>query len=495
MKHKTIELLLKEKSMATPKKPMTKAQAVAYFAEKFQKLLLALILLAVSAGCSLYHYPVNAPLNRYDPDFGYKPKNIAQSWEASDLLLLVTFSGGGTRAAAFSYGVLEALRDARVPKGGRELRLLDEVDLISGVSGGSFTAAYYGLFGDRIFQDFEQKFLKKNIQGELTNQIFFNPANWSRLFSPFFGRSDLAAEYYDKNVFEGATFADLVRRPKPMILINGTDMVYGSRVAFTQDFFDLICSDLNPFLVARACAASSAVPILLTPITLKNYAGSCDYVPPKSLSKAIEARDLPDRQFDLANNIIPFMDSEKKPYIHLVDGGVADNLGLRALLERVISSGNIMTNLKAGGLEQVRKIAFILVNAETEIDTKWDRAETIPPFAAMFDSYSSIAISRYNVETVALLRESFARWTDEIRRGRCPEGQISTAPGSCGDIEFYLVEVKFDALKDPAERTYFKRLPTSFSLPSEEVDKLRQAAGRILKDSRDFQRLLRDLQE
>ena len=82
----------------------------------FQKLLLSLSLLAFSAGCSLYHYPVNAPLNRYDPDFGYKPKNIAQSREASDLLLLVTFSGGGTRAAAFSYGVLEALRDTRVPK-------------------------------------------------------------------------------------------------------------------------------------------------------------------------------------------------------------------------------------------------------------------------------------------------------------------------------------------------------------------------------------------
>ena len=111
------------------------------------------------------------------------------------------------------------------------------------------------------------------------------------------------------------------------------------------------------------------------------------------------------------------MDAEKKPYVHLVDGGVADNLGLRALLERVIASGSILTNLKAANLEQVRKIAFIIVNAETEIDNKWDQSGTIPPFAAMFDSYSSIAIFRYNIETVALLRESFKRWTDEIREG------------------------------------------------------------------------------
>ena len=180
-----------------------------------KKLFLVLSLLSFSAGCTLYHYPVNAPLSRYDPDYGYKPKNSTKSREAGDLLLLVTFSGGGTRAAAFSYGVLEALRDTRVPKGGRELRLLDEVDLISGVSGGSFTAAYYGLFGDRTFQDFEPKFLKKDIQGDLSSQIFFNPANWTRLFSPYFDRSDLAAEYYDKNVFEGATFADLARALGP----------------------------------------------------------------------------------------------------------------------------------------------------------------------------------------------------------------------------------------------------------------------------------------
>lgn len=92
---------------------------------------------------------------------------------------------------------------------------------------------------------------------------------------------------------------------------------------------------------------------------------------------------------------------------------------------------------------------------------------------------------------VVLLQETFNRWTDEIQKARCPEGQISTIPGSCGDIEFYLVEVKFDALKDRIERSYFKRLPISFYLPSEEVDKLRQTAGRILNDSSDFKRLLR----
>jgi NTE family protein len=56
-----------------------------------------------------------------------------------------------------------------------------------------------------------------------------------------------------------------------------------------------------------------------------------------------------------------------------------------------------------------------------------------------------------------------------------------------------VVEVKFDALKDEAERMHFKRLPTAFKLPAEEVDKLRDAAHRLLVQSDEFHRLLRDL--
>jgi len=134
-----------------------------------------------------------------------------------------------------------------------------------------------------------------------------------------------------------------------------------------------------------------------------------------------------------------------------------------------------------------------VVNAETEISPKWSLLPSIPPFGAMVESYSAIAIAKYNLETVALLRESFKRWEEEIRTGRCPAGQVSAEPGACGDIKFYLVEVKFDALKNPEERSYFKRLPTSFVLEPEQVDELKDAASRILTGSKEFQRLLSDL--
>jgi NTE family protein len=169
---------------------------------------------------------------------------------------------------------------------GKSRRLLDEVDGISSVSGGSFTAGYYGLFGDRIFQDFESKFLKKNIQGALLLGVL-NPVNWFKLFSGTFGRSDLSAEYYDKHIFEGGAFRDMAARKGPIIVINATDMSHGTRIGFTQDAFDLICSDLSLFPLARAAAASSAVPMALTPITLRNYAGTCGYKMPERFEEML----------------------------------------------------------------------------------------------------------------------------------------------------------------------------------------------------------------
>jgi NTE family protein len=226
---------------------------------------------------------------------------------------------------------------------------------------------------------------------------------------------------------------------------------------------------------------------------MRNYAGTCGFKFPEGFEEMYKSRAISERQLFLANNIAPFLDSQKKPYIHLVDGGVADNLGLRAVLDRVIARGSVWELIKGTPRENVNKVVFLLVNAETQPDTKWDRSEGIPGIGAMMSAYSSIGIERYNEETIALLKESVGSWANEIATQRCKGGTVSTAPGSCGDIQFYVIEVKFDTLKDETERMYFKRLPTAFKLAPEKVDKLRDVAHRLLVQSEEFKRLLRDL--
>ncbi len=461
-------------------------------------LVFILFLTALTAtGCA--HYKTNPFLKAVSPESGYRLKNLARAERSDRMLLFLAFSGGGTRATSLAYGVLEELAQTKVFLDGRERFLLDEVDVISSVSGGSFTAAYYGLFGRRIFEDFESRFLKKNIQKEL----FFETLdldNWFRLPSPQYGRSDLAAEYYDEQIFKGGTFGDIAARGGPLILVNATDLALGDYFTFTQEIFDMICSDLSRTPVSRAVAASSAVPIILSPITLYNYAGSCNYEPPEWIKKAFEEPSLSRRRYQQALHQNSYLDAEKRPFIHLVDGGISDNLGLRALIDRISPKGDIWPSFQYLGWEKARKVVFIVVNAEKEPDSNPDHFEKTISSTQVMRSVSRIQMTRYNFETVELLKENFKKWTEEIRSQRCQavqklESENPSDPDRepCADIQFYLVEVDFNALPDPSERAYFRGLSTSFHLPPQAVDRLRAVARRILTQSPDFQRLLGDL--
>jgi NTE family protein len=290
--------------------------------------------------CSSYRVArrdqVNPPITKTDPNSGYRFSVRYQQFKDKENLVILAFSGGGTRAAAFSYGVLEFLRRTEVvgPKGNK-FRLLDEVDIITGVSGGSFTALAYGLYGDKLFADYEQRFLKRNVQGELIGR-FLSPAYWGDLWSQGWGRSELAAQLYDEILFNGATFADLDRGNGPLILASATDISTGARFVFNQNIFDVLCSDLNAVRLSRAAAASSAVPVILSSITVNNYGGTCNTVLPPWVKLFTDSANPPrpaTRALREIREAEAYGDGARRPYIHLVDGGVSDNVGMRSVLD------------------------------------------------------------------------------------------------------------------------------------------------------------------
>jgi NTE family protein len=446
-------------------------------------------LLLLLPGCTTI-YPANPALIQVDPGSGYEFSNTRQqSGRGGEVLVLLAFSGGGTRAAAFSYGVLKELHATEVSRGGQTSRLSDEVDAISGVSGGSFTAAYFGLFRDRIFEDYERVFLRRDVQGELTRQVMFNPVNWGRLLSPTFTRADLATQLYDETIFDHATFADLQSSGGPFVVINATEMTLGTRFQFTQNYFNPICSDLSEYPVARAVTASSAVPILFSPVTLTNRAGECGWQRPAWVTDALEQPERTSRIYNLAANIVALEDREKRPYLHLFDGGLADNLGLRAMLDGVLRYDGITPALKAMGMENIRKVVVILVNAETALDVDSSQHQQTPTFAASVNAATSVPLSRYSFETVALMKNRLEEWERQSYEEECGAGAHDT-DSDCKGVDFHFVEVNFSEHPDPAERDYLKRLPTSFVLTGEAVDRLIAAGGLILRNSEEYQRLL-----
>src|SRR5262245_60535656 len=445
----------------------------------------ALTLGLLLAGCAVQ--PVNQPLREVDPDGGYRWSGaIAQPGNDPTTLLILTFSGGGARAAAFSYGVLEELRRTELRTAGGTRRVLDEVDLITGISGGSFTALSYALYGDRLFSEYERRFLNRDVDGALIERAV-DPFNWGRF------RSEIAADYYDEVLFGGATYGDLMARPTPIAVVGATAISLGSRIAFVQNNFDVLCSDLRTFPLSRAAASSSAVPLILTPVTLRNYGGACGYQLPRWVDatgargdRAWSANRVAQRYRALAR----LSEGKERPYLHLVDGGIADNLGLSLLIDELQEAEASAAFRAAFDIARLRHVAIVVVNAHSDPDLGWEKDPFPPPDIALLLQTVSVPIEQSSYETLYALENLIREWS--LRRtAESPAGRSEGA--ALPPIAFTVVNVSFDELADAAEHRYFLNLPTRLSLPTQDIDRLQSAAGRILRDSPAFQKLVRVL--
>ncbi len=411
----------------------------------------------------------------------YSASHYRKDHDEGDTLLILAFSGGGTRAAALSYGVLEELRDTRYMENGRQMRLLDEVDRISSVSGGSFTAAYYGLFGDRIFEDFKDLFLYRDVQGELADLLLNVMDFLKRVFTDR-SRTEIAIDYYDKHIFRGKTFADLRHSKGPFVLINASDLNSQSQFIFIQPQFDFLCSNLSDFKVARAVAASSAVPVLFDPILVQRY-DDCNYPYPKWLKAAKEkAKAEDDQRLKEAVSALEFyLDRRNPPYATLVDGGVTDNLGLRTLLRSVALSGGVKKMYaRRYSKRPLKRLAVIVVNASTTTATSIGKSRHLPRISDTLAAVTDIQLHLYNTETNSLLKQQLRDWAKTL-----------STPGH--PIKPFFIDIDVTDIQDEKERLYFNQIPTSFSLQKEQADNLIALARRLLRQNTDYQRLVREL--
>jgi len=438
-----------------------------------QQRVLSLVIVAVAIGCVHVSHIENQRLRRYEAGAGYGSKLAPDPFDG-ELRVVLAFSGGGTRAAALAYGVLEEMRATEVVIGGQKRPLLEAVTTISSVSGGSFTAAYYGLYGDRIFQDFEERFLRQNIEGRLIGNLL-RPLEFLRLqFTPY-TRSDLAADIYDEKVFDGATFADLAQAGGPVLNINATDLDVGTVFTFVQPEFNLICSDLSKMRVSHAVTASSAVPGAFAPLRLKNFAGTCELPEPEWIEEALANPRASRRRHHEAVYASSYLDAKKRPNLFLVDGGVADNIGAHRIIADVVETGGYWQLAKENKLTVPSTVLYIVVNAQPGKRHTW--VEKGPSLTDVLGALTSVGMHRYNFETIELLRYGAAQWSKEAsQRGH----RVNT----------YVSEVAFSSLSDPAERRFFDGVATSFDLDDETIDRLIEVGGRLLRESPDFQEFM-----
>lgn len=480
----------------------------------------ALALLAL-VSCSPRNPALESP---FDPARGYRFSALDREPESDPgdgTFVVLTLSGGGTRAAAFAYGVMDGLRRTRLADGSV---LLDEVDVISSVSGGSFAAAYYGLFGrERFFARFREDVLTRKLERGIVLRLLA-PWNWPRLLSPTFARGDLAAEYYGDAIFERHTFADMPRA-RPFILLNATDLGNGAQFSFTQDHFDRICSDLDDVPVARGVTASSAFPVAFTPLTFRNYgAGACDYEPPRWVKRAEHGDfDANPQRFDLARTWRSYEDASRRPFVHLSDGGLADNIGLRAFEAAAFSTGSIPV-LHRVSRGEIERLVVIVVDAKPRTESSADRSARPPGIFTVLNAAATGPMENYSSDTVERMRLAFADWDKESaqfeqRREGCRRlaaeicaGRPESRRAACEETEapacevalratpswrpkkpeLVLVHVRFDAIPDESAKQTLRQVDTRLQLPPEQVDLLTTWGRRLLLESEPYRRLVED---
>ncbi len=367
------------------------------------------------------------------------------------LLFILSLSGGGTRSAALSFGALKALRDTTIETTSGPRPALTEIDKIYAVSGGAFTAAYYGLYGDKIFDGFEQTFLRRNLN------IDFPPAFGrldviKKLMRKDVGRSEAMVSYLDKLLFAGHTVDELLDETGPKVEISASDLASGKQFTFSTSGLTDICSDPHSIPVARAITASSAVPVLYSPVRLNNYAAHC-------------APSAPSDGNQTNAHSIRFPKQQK--FIHLADGGLTDNTGLRAFLHDVQKYGSVRNMLEHQGSSSTQRIVLLYVDASVGPDSQSGLSSKPMSTGKVVNAATATMISQYSRATLAQVRQVLAEWKAEMT-------------GLGKPVQYDLIHLSFDEL-EPKQKEYFNKVPTSFALSGENIDKLVAAGAKLVR--------------
>jgi NTE family protein len=426
--------------------------------------------------------PVNAPRPPLRADDAIASPAPADRNLDGEVLALA-FSGGGARAAAFSYGVLLGLRDQRRADG---VRWIDRIAFVTSVSGGSLTAAWFGLHGPDGLDGFKAAFLDRDWHGQIHSSLAW-PPNWIRLAHGGVNGRDLIADWLDRDVYHGARMGDLRGAP---VLLNAVELTSGTPFVFAEPWMDALCGDLPSIRLADAVAASAAYPLGVRPVVLGDYGTDCDRPLPDWVAAAAADHDGPIVVRETARAFQRFRDSGRHHYVHLVDGGVVDNFGLSgvAVIQRAsgLSYGPMVG---PGDAVRMRRLRVILVNAERGgEDAAWSETREGPNGLQVLDAVTDNFIDGAKRNAYDAFLGHIERWRRQTIAWRCslsPEEARTlgaTQSWDCKNLQYSLEIIGFSDL--PPERAeHLLAIPTRLSLPPDQVD-LAVQAGRDLVQSR-----------
>jgi NTE family protein len=447
--------------------------------------LVVIVLALLLAGCSTARPWLNAPLQPGEAVQYDGRRQIADSTRAGDMLVVASFSGGGSRAAAFAHATIAELDAHPFLWNGRTTTLAQEVDMVAGVSGGSVAAAHIALHGVTAhLKRFPTDFLDVDFQGQLLGSAM-SPSKLYRMTSKWQGRGHMLADALDAQLFHGATFGQLAGMTgRPYLIVGSTDLSNGSEFDFASDQFLMLCSSIDHVPLSFAVASSSSVPLVFSPLTLQNHADVCGVSAsaPRSDQRATGST----ARAKLVQSETDSLAQPGRRYLHLVDGAVSDNLGLRRIADYVVQAGGIRAVLQLLQVDAAqptsipRRIVFLSVNSERQAPSGLEKSGNVPGTVAVLGALVNGNLGRRSRETEFVFNEAIDHWRAEL--------QVDGA-----DVDVHLIEVDLASLADAALRDRVLAIPTAFRISDADRESLVLAARASLAASSEFARFMQSV--
>ena len=455
--------------------------------------------LGVAACASVHNLPLNEPTER---PFVQAPgaavagagAQIEREGGAGGTVIGLAFSGGGTRAASFAFGVLDGISKTPVRSGGD---MLDHVALVSGVSGGSVTAAYFGLRGREALGDFRQKFLTRNVMAALDTSI--NLGNVTRALGGGVNTDNRMRDWLNENLFHDATLGQMFARRRPIVVINATDIYSRSPFPFSPLSFAAACSNIMQYPVAAAVAASSAVPAAFAPVVIESYPERCATPLPEWVTRAAADPTTSPQLHAYAKGLVDIRSGRVK-YVKLFDGGLIDNYGLSSITIMRAGSGTAHGPLRPEDAVRLRRLLFLVVDAGRGPEGNWSTTLEGPAGKDLVGAVGDVLVDANAHASYAAFEATMKNWRDGMVRWRCGLKPAEVArlrgnahgPWNCNDLRIEIGQVGFSQL-DPARARTLNAIPTTFSLPAESVDALIDAGRDAVTDNPTFRKFLKEM--
>ncbi len=451
------------------------------------------------AGCSTFgvrNAPINSAVNDSPADTAAIASIPASIRDTSETAIGLSFSGGGTRASAFAFGVLQELAKTEQPtRTGAKSPLIDNVSLVSGVSGGSITAAYFALQGREMIPDFRKKFLFQDVEASLNTSVM-NVTNLVLLAKGGVNdRSGLPA-WLDKNLFRGATYADVLKPGHPQLWINASDIYNRTTFIYNTVNFGALCSDLSRYPLSEAVAASAALPLVFAPIVIENYADKCQFNAPDW----VESADRPGAPAILrasAAAIQRYREKTDVKYVKLLDGGMTDNLGLSGFVLELAAATKPYEPLTPRQAVNLKRFLFVVVDAGRPPGGDLAKNVDSPELMDLIQAVSDTAVDANVRAAYDAFVAEMEKWRDRLIEYRCglTPPEVATLRGStdgwdCRNLSLQVAKVSFDQMREASVKARLEKIPTRFKLPKDDVDLLISSAGSLLRQNPSYKEFL-----